>query len=349
MKDPMRVVFYMNQFFAGIGGEEKADQPPLEMDELLGPSLAMSQIAGSNAQIVKVIVCGDSYFAENQPKALLELMEMIRDSRPDVFLASPAFGSGRNGVATASICSSVAEEMGIPAVTAMHSDNPGVGLVYPGYALPTAKRAKDMLKVLGKMWNFALKLRREEPIFSAFVEGYLPRGVRKNEMETHTAAQRVLPLLLKKIRGDPYLTEVTLPKYLTAPAPEPVEELNKATVALVTEGGLVPPNNPDNLESWFAENWYRYPIEDLEDFVEGEYKTIHAGFENASINEDPDRLLPLDALKIAEREGRIGKIFGTYLVTTGNGTATSSAKRMGREMAVYLKEEEVDAAIVTGT
>ncbi|MEA4876621.1 MAG: glycine/betaine/sarcosine/D-proline family reductase selenoprotein B [Aminobacterium sp.] len=350
MADQIKVVFYMNQFFAGIGGEEKADQIPIELEELKGPALALSQvIKESNAEIVKTVVCGDSFFGENEEQAKKELLGMIKAASPDIFLASPAFGSGRNGVATASICSAVTQELGIPAVTAMYPDNPGSELVYPAYALPTSNRAEKMINVLEDMWNFALKVKDGEVRGSAARENYIPRGVRKNEVDESTAAERVLPLLLSKIKGEAYVTEVALPKHDAVEAPKPVTNMKKATLALVTEGSLVPFGNPDKLESWWGEHWYKYSIEGLDDFEKGKYETIHAGFENANIDDDPDRLLPLDVARIAEKEGRIGKLFDIYLTTTGMETATSSAKRMGREMAEFLRSEGVDAAIVTGT
>ena len=62
----LRVVHYINQFFAGIGGEEKADTPAeLRVGEVLGPGMALKANFGDNAEIVATIICGDSYFAEN--------------------------------------------------------------------------------------------------------------------------------------------------------------------------------------------------------------------------------------------------------------------------------------------
>ena len=43
----IRVVHYINQFFANIGGEEKADYPAeLRVGEVVGPGLALAQKFG---------------------------------------------------------------------------------------------------------------------------------------------------------------------------------------------------------------------------------------------------------------------------------------------------------------
>ena len=62
----IKVVHYINQFFAGIGGEEKADIPAeLHKGEAIGPGMAFNTGFGDEAEIVATIVCGDSYFNEN--------------------------------------------------------------------------------------------------------------------------------------------------------------------------------------------------------------------------------------------------------------------------------------------
>ena len=75
----IRVVHYINQFFANIGGEEKADYPAeLRVGEVVGPGLALAQKFGDEAEIVATIVCGDSYFNENLEKAKAEILEMVK-------------------------------------------------------------------------------------------------------------------------------------------------------------------------------------------------------------------------------------------------------------------------------
>ena len=43
----------------------------------------------------------------------------------------------------------------------------------------------------------------------------------------------------------------------------------------------------------------------------GEYKTIHAGFDPAAADADPNVITPVDALKELEKEG----VFGSFILT----------------------------------
>ena len=82
----LKVVHYINQFFAQIGGEEKADYPAeLRVGEIVGPGQALTQQFGEDAEIVATIVCGDSYFNENLEKAKADILAMVKEQAPDVF------------------------------------------------------------------------------------------------------------------------------------------------------------------------------------------------------------------------------------------------------------------------
>ena len=72
-----RVVHYINQFYAGIGGEEKADHKPEIREAVVGPGTALKAALGSEAEIVATVICGDSYFASNMEKASAEIIEKI--------------------------------------------------------------------------------------------------------------------------------------------------------------------------------------------------------------------------------------------------------------------------------
>ena len=64
-----RVVHYINQFFANIGGEEMAHVAPELREGAVGPGMAFNQQWKGEAEVVKTIVCGDSYFAEHESLA----------------------------------------------------------------------------------------------------------------------------------------------------------------------------------------------------------------------------------------------------------------------------------------
>ena len=108
----IKVVHYINQFFAQIGGEEKADFPAqLRKGEVVGPGLALMQAFGDEAEIIATIVCGDSYFNENIESATKQILEWVKEEAPDVFIAGPAFNAGRYGVACGTVADAVQSEL----------------------------------------------------------------------------------------------------------------------------------------------------------------------------------------------------------------------------------------------
>ena len=84
----IKVVHYINQFFAQIGGEEKADYPAeLRVGEVVGPGMAFMANFKDEAEIIATIVCGDSYFNENLDKAKADVLAMVKEQNPDIFVA----------------------------------------------------------------------------------------------------------------------------------------------------------------------------------------------------------------------------------------------------------------------
>ena len=73
----IKVVHYLNQFFAGIGGEEKADYKPEVRTGVVGPGMALNKEFGDEAEIVATVICGDSYFNENLKEAQETILKMV--------------------------------------------------------------------------------------------------------------------------------------------------------------------------------------------------------------------------------------------------------------------------------
>lgn len=63
--------------------------------------MALTQNFKDDAEIIATIICGDSYFNENLDTAKEEILKMVKELAPDVFVAGPAFNAGRYGVAPA--------------------------------------------------------------------------------------------------------------------------------------------------------------------------------------------------------------------------------------------------------
>ena len=347
----LKVVHYINQFFANIGGEEKADYPvEVREAEVIGPGLAFKQAFGEEAEIVATIICGDSYFNENLDKAKAEILEVVKKYNPDVFVAGPAFNAGRYGVACGTICDAVQEELGIPAVTGMYTENPGADMFKNKvYTVSTKNSAAGMRKAVGSMAPLALKLAKHEAIGASCEEGYMPNGVRVNFFEKERGSKRAVKMLLKKLADKPFETEYPMPSFdRVAPNPA-VKDLSKATIALVTSGGIVPKGNPDHIESSNASKYGEYSIAGIDDLTEETFETAHGGYDPVYANEDPDRVLPVDVMREFEKEGVIGKLHNKFYTTVGNGTAVASAKAFAEEYAQKLIADGVDAVIMTST
>ena len=158
----LKVVHYINQFFAQIGGEEKADYPvELRKGEIVGPGMALTQNFKDDAEIIATIICGDSYFNENLDTAKEEILKMVKELAPDVFVAGPAFNAGRYGVACGTIAAAVQEELGIPAVTGMYVENPGADMFKDKvYIVSTKNSAAGMRDAVKKLAPLTVKVGR---------------------------------------------------------------------------------------------------------------------------------------------------------------------------------------------
>ena len=347
----LRVVQYINQFFANIGGEEMAHVPAeIRVGEVVGPGLAFAQAFGEEAEIAATIICGDSYFNENLEEAKASILAMVKEQNPDVFIAGPAFNAGRYGVACGTVCEMVKEELGIPVVTGMYEENPGADMFKNKvYTVATKNSAAGMRAAVKYMAPLALKLAKGEKIGASCEEGYMPNGIRVNLFEKKRGSQRAVDMLLKKIAGKPFVTEYPMPSFdKVAPNPA-VKDLSKATIALCTSGGIVPKGNPDHIESSNASHYGEYDITGVMDLTEATYETAHGGYDPVYANEDSDRVLPVDVLREMEANGVIGKLHNKFYTTTGNGTAVLSSKAFADEYAQKLIADGVDAVIMTST
>lgn len=346
----LRVVHYINQFFAQIGGEEKADIPPEKREGAVGPGLAFNKAFGDEAEVVSTIICGDSWFNENLEEARKTITDMIREEKPDIFIAGPAFNAGRYGVACGSITEAVKTELGIPAVTGMYIENPGADMFREKvYIIETKNSAADMRKAAPKMAKLALKLAKDEPIGASAEDNYIPNGIRKNFFEKKRGSQRAVDMLLAKINDKPFTTEYPMPDFDRVDPQPAIKDLSKATIALVTSGGIVPKGNPDRIESSSATKFGEYDITGVDDLTADTYETAHGGYDPVYANEDADRVVPVDVMREFEREGVIGKLHNKFYSTTGNGTAVASSKKFAEEIAKRLIADEVDAVLLTST
>jgi len=344
-----RVVHYINQFFAQIGGEEMAHIAPELMEGAVGPGTAFNAAWKGEAEVVNTIVCGDSHFAEHEKESKAQILAWVKEINPDLFIAGPAFNAGRYGYACANIALAVKEELGIPVLTGMYEENPGADLKDKVLIVATTNNAAGMRKAAPTMAKLAMKLMKGEKLGASCEDGYMNSGIRVNFFEKERGSRRAVKMLLNKLADKPFITEYPMPSFdRVAPNPA-VKDLSKAVIALCTSGGIVPKGNPDHIESSSASHYGEYNIAGVQDLTSETYETAHGGYDPVYANEDPDRVLPVDVMREFEREGKIGKLHDYFYTTVGNGTAVASAKKFAAEYAQKLKQAGVNAVIMTST
>lgn len=342
-----KIVHYINQFYAGIGGEDKADIEPFKEDGNKGPGMALAKAIGEDGEIVGTVVCGDSYFNEHE-EALTTVLEMIKSYEPDLVIAGPAFNAGRYGMACGAVCDAVIKELGIPAVTGMYEENPGVEIYKKqAYIAEVGASAAKMRKAIPAMANIAKKLLKGEEL-SPEADGYYTRH-RENFFAAERGSKRAVDMLLKKMKGEEFQTEYPMPEFDKVDPGEAITDLAHAKIALVTSGGIVPKGNPDHIESSSASKYGKYDISGVDDLTAETYETAHGGYDPSYANADPDRVLPVDVMREKEKNGEIGELYQYYYATVGNGTAVASAKKYAAAIAKDLVADGVDAVILTST
>jgi betaine reductase len=346
----MRVVHYLNQFFGGLGGEELAGAPPQTQDAAVGPGRLLEQVLGRDAQVVRTIICGDNYAAENLAELTAFIIREAVEADAELFVAGPCFAAGRYGLAAGALCAAVSAELGIPVVTGMSLENPGVDLYRQEiYIVDSGPNASAMRDVLGKMAAIALKLARNEEIGLPAEEGYIPRGILSDAFVDKTAAERLVEMLFAKTTGQPFESELPAPTFAATPAPPAVADLSKAKIAVVTDGGLVTRGNPDKISVYAATNWGSYDISGVSDLQGEDYEISHRGYDTRYVEQDPDRLVPLDVLRELEQDRLVGEIHDKFIATSGLANPLANSRRLGREIAQNLKGSGVDAVILTST
>jgi len=346
-----KAIHYINQFFGGIGGEDKADFKPVLKEGVIGPGMALNSLM-KEVEITHTIICGDNYMGSNKEEAVSEIMDLIKDLKFDFFIAGPAFQAGRYGVACGNICVAVKEKYDIPVLTSMNVENPGVEMFKKQLPIfkggHSAASMKDDAKLIA---NYVDKLAKNETLDGAEENGYFSRGIRHQVWldSKESAAKRGVDMLIKKLNGEEFKTELPISKKDLIPVATPIKNLKEAKIALLTTGGIVPVDNPDRIQSASATRWGRYDISKMDRLKSGEFKTIHAGFDPAAADNDPNVIVPLDVMKDLQKKGVYGKLHDYFYSTVGTGTTQAEASRMGKEMLEYLKADNVDGVIMVST
>src|ERR1051325_7576957 len=156
-------------------------------------------------------------------------------------------------------------------------------------------------------------------------------------------------MLLAKLRGEPFNSEIAPPQFAGSKPATPLHDLKSAVIALVTDGGLVIEGNPDKIEPGRPTRFTTIPIQGVESLAADKFDAVHSGYDTAFANQDPNRLVPLDAMRELAREGVIGKVHEFVHSTGGAHAAVENAVQIGRQIADQLKAAGVTGVILTST
>ena len=344
---PVRIVHYLNQFFGGIGGEDRAETPLTVREGAVGPGRA---VAADPRRAGYAWWPRSSAATTTSPSARRSAGAAMREAlsryTPDLVLAGPAFDSGRYGLGCALACR-VAQSLGIPAVTGMYPDNAAI-ITHRRelLAVPTGLDPTEMKAILARMVGLGLKLARDEPLGSAAEEGYIPRGIRRLVLKDKVGYERAVDMLLDRVAGRPIASEIQVQQYERVAPALPVDDLARATIGIVVSTGIVPRGNPDHLPGARALAAGRYSIDGLDSLDVGRWESAHGGFNTKILNtRSPDYALPLGTLRALEAEGAIGGIYPWIYSTVGNQTAVGPARAIGRRVAEEFRDAGVAAAL----
>ena len=342
-----RVVCYINQFFGQIGGEDMAHVGFSMKQEAVGPAKLFQELLKEDCNVVSTIICGDNYFVDNMDKAASEGLELVKSQNPDLFIAGPAFNAGRYGISCGRMASEVGKKLHIPTVTGMYTENPGVDLFRKDtYIVITGIMSAGLRKVAPVMAGIGLRLLKGEHIGSAHSEGYVIRDIILNEEQSKDAAQRAIDMLMKKMRNEPFSSEILPPKFDNVDPAPPITDLNTAKLALISDGGLIPESNPDKLKANGSTTWGCYNWEKL---IAEPHFVNHSGYDGTTVLENPYRLFPVDVMREEVDCGHIGYLVPEVYVATGNCASVAAAKAIGQQIGKKLQERGIQAAILTST
>jgi glycine reductase len=349
MGDNYKIIHYLNQFFGQIGGEDSAYQEPIYKHGTVGPGTFLNSEL-KNAEIIGTIICGDNFAAENIHNLVSFVNQVIKKNEPDILIAGPAFNAGRYGLACANICKAIKKKFGIFCLTGLFIENPAVDLFRSEIdILKTKSSAAGMKEAIKNISSVVSNYRKDELNSDINQNLFFTKGKIKNILDNNIASYRAVNMLKSLLQGKETPTEIRFSHRFRQKKAKLEKKLSDSIIALVTDGGLIPEGNPERLETRGASKFIFCDVSNHEKLNKNKWSISHEGYDNQYVLENPNRLVPLDALRKLEKEGKIKGVYKYVVSTTGVATALSICEKMGREIGEKLKSKNVDAAILTST
>src|SRR5215831_14334831 len=111
----------------------------------------------------------------------------------------------------------------------MSEENPGVDLYRDAlYIIDSGTNAARMRDVVTKMANLGRKLVNKSALGLPSEEGYLRRGLLRDQVVEQTAARRLIDMLVAKIKGEPFESEMLAMSFESVAMPSGIKDLSKA-------------------------------------------------------------------------------------------------------------------------
>ncbi len=349
----IEVIHFINQFFAGVGGEDKANIPVTFCEGAIGPGKRLQALLGDSAEIITTVYCGDDYFAKFRDDALDKILKVATERGVKMVIAGPAFSSGRYGFSCIEVCHHLSSVLGLYCITAMHIENPGLE-AYREYkdvkvfALPTEEGVLGMNDALSRVAQFVSRL-VTGTIGSASEDGYIPRGLRIVEVVKKSGAQRGIDMLLDRIAGRSFISEIPLEDLKLVPPAPPIKNLADICIALVTTSGVVADGNPDGFKMHRNTQWRKYSIQKLNSMQDVNWDVRHGGYDTHFMLQNANYGVPLDICRELEREKAFSKLYDYFYVTPGIQGLNSVMMSLGKEIALDMKAEGIQAALLVST
>ena len=349
-----RIMYYVNQFFGGIGGEDKADVPITFREEAVGPARRFQELCQGSLEVAVTAYCGDNYFAEHESDVLASILEVARKYHVGMLVAGPAFGAGRYGFACVEICHFLNISLNIPCISGMSVESPGVELSkqYKDkgvFLIPTSEAVSGMGEALSKMARLASRVVKGETIGAAPEEGYIPRGFRLDAVVDKCGAERAVDILLDKLAGRAFATEIPIETLEGIPVAPPIANLKDARLALVSTAGVVACGNPDGFKTYGNTQWRKYSFDKMNSMKDASWDVYHGGYNTVFMHENPNYGVPLDGCREIEKEKTFGKLHPFFYSTPGNMALISAMQAISREILRDMKAEGIDGVLLVST
>lgn len=354
MGQSVRVMHYLNQFFAGMGSEDKSDVPLGHREGPVGPGKRLQSLLGNSAEIVVTAYCGDNYFAENTDKVLKDVLQIAKDNNVEMVVAGPAIAAGRYGFACSEVCHFISTSLDIYCVSAMFAENPGVD-GYKQYKdkkvffLPMADTAVGVEDALSRMAIFVSRLASSSVIGSPAEDTYIPRGIRMDVDVSKKGAERAVEMLLDKLAGRSYITEIPYEGFEETRIAPPITNIKQACIALASTAGLTASGNPYGFKMFRNTKFEKYHIGELNSMMDASWEVIHGGYGTDFMMRNPNYGVPLDACRQLENEGKFGKLYPYFYGTTGVEGTVAAMEEIGKGMVADMKAGGVDAVLMVPT